>query len=165
MTMTSRELFQPFQLKSLKLKNRIAMAPMTRSFSPQGVPALNVADYYDRRVVGAVGLIISEGTAVNRPCLVQPYPIFGFTGEEALRAIEAGALRDNQPYRAHDAAIIIIRHIQGGHALGRKRARHRGHRDSVLQLEGLQLERLNSSRDVMVIGFGTTLTNGPPRSR
>ena len=31
-------LFQPFRLKSLALKNRIAMAPMTRSFSP-GVSA------------------------------------------------------------------------------------------------------------------------------
>lgn len=31
-------LFTPFKLKSLSLANRIAMAPMTRSFSPGGVP-------------------------------------------------------------------------------------------------------------------------------
>jgi len=89
MSMTSRELFQPFQLKSLKLKNRIAMAPMTRSFSPQGVPALNVADYYDRRVVGAVGLIISEGTVVNRPASSNDPDIPRFYGEEALRGWKA----------------------------------------------------------------------------
>ena len=38
-------LFQPFRLGSLHLKNRIVMAPMTRSFSPGGVPGANVAAY------------------------------------------------------------------------------------------------------------------------
>jgi 2,4-dienoyl-CoA reductase-like NADH-dependent reductase (Old Yellow Enzyme family) len=45
------------------------MAPMTRSFSPGGVPASNVADYYVRRAKDEVGLIVSEGTVVNRPPL------------------------------------------------------------------------------------------------
>jgi 2,4-dienoyl-CoA reductase-like NADH-dependent reductase (Old Yellow Enzyme family) len=31
-------LYQPFELGSLSLKNRIVMAPMTRSKSPGGVP-------------------------------------------------------------------------------------------------------------------------------
>jgi len=53
--MTANQLFQPFQLKSLQLKNRIVMAPMTRSFCPGGVPASNVADYYDRRATGKSG--------------------------------------------------------------------------------------------------------------
>jgi len=35
--MIAHQLFQPFRLKSLALKNRIVMAPMTRSFSPGGV--------------------------------------------------------------------------------------------------------------------------------
>ena len=60
-------LFQPFQLKSLTLKNRIVMAPMTRSFSPDGVPTAEVAAYYRRRAEGQVGLIVSEGTGVDRP--------------------------------------------------------------------------------------------------
>ena len=42
------------------------MAPMTRSFSPGGVPTDEVADYYARRSQGEVGLIVSEGTVVNR---------------------------------------------------------------------------------------------------
>jgi 2,4-dienoyl-CoA reductase-like NADH-dependent reductase (Old Yellow Enzyme family) len=54
--MTAHPLFQPFRLKSLDLKNRIVMAPMTRSFSPGGVPKSNVADYYARRAEGEVGL-------------------------------------------------------------------------------------------------------------
>jgi 2,4-dienoyl-CoA reductase-like NADH-dependent reductase (Old Yellow Enzyme family) len=60
-------LFQPFKIKSLSLKNRIVMAPMTRSFSPQGIPGINVADYYERRAFADVGLIISEGTVIDRP--------------------------------------------------------------------------------------------------
>jgi len=65
--MNTQRLFQPFRLKSLALKNRIVMAPMTRSFSPGGVPEANVADYYARRARDEVGLIVSEGTVVNRP--------------------------------------------------------------------------------------------------
>lgn len=60
-------LFQPFRLGSLALANRIVMAPMTRSFSPGGVPGEDVVAYYRRRAENAVGLIITEGTTINRP--------------------------------------------------------------------------------------------------
>ena len=60
-------LFRPFSLKSLRLKNRIVMAPMTRTFSPQGMPGDNVAAYYRRRAEADVGLILSEGTVIDRP--------------------------------------------------------------------------------------------------
>ena len=64
--MNTNPLFRPFQNKSLNLKNRIVMAPMTRSFSPGGVVTAEVADYYARRAAGNVGLIISEGTGIAR---------------------------------------------------------------------------------------------------
>jgi len=83
--MTASQLFQPFRLKSLELKNRIVMAPMTRSFSPGGVPALNVADYYMRRAEGEAGLIVSEGTVVNRPAASNDPNIPHFHGEQPLR--------------------------------------------------------------------------------
>jgi len=60
------------------------MAPMTRSFSPGGVPAANVADYYDRRVAGEVGLIISEGTVINRPASSNDPDVPRFFGEKPL---------------------------------------------------------------------------------
>lgn len=60
-------LFQPLQLKSLALKNRIVMAPMSRSRSPDGIPGSDVASYYRRRAAGEVGLILSEGAVVDRP--------------------------------------------------------------------------------------------------
>lgn len=59
-------LFRPFQIKNLHLPNRIVMAPMTRSFSPNGVPGEDVAAYYQRRAQAGVGLIISEGTVIDR---------------------------------------------------------------------------------------------------
>ncbi len=58
-------LFQPFTLNSMRLPNRIVMAPMTRSFSPGNVPGENVVDYYRRRAEGDVGLILTEGVSTN----------------------------------------------------------------------------------------------------
>ncbi len=77
-------LFQPFNIKSLALKNRIVMAPMTRSFSPQGVPGDNVAAYYQRRAQAEVGLIISEGTTINRPAATSDPAVPAFHGEASL---------------------------------------------------------------------------------
>ena len=77
-------LFQPFRLRSLELKNRIVMAPMTRLFAPQGVPGENVAAYYRRRAEGDVGLILSEGTVVDRPAARNEANIPLFYGEAAL---------------------------------------------------------------------------------
>jgi len=65
--MSVASLFTPFQIKSLSLPNRIVMAPMTRSFSPGGIPTEDVAAYYRRRAEGGVGLIFTEGTAIERP--------------------------------------------------------------------------------------------------
>jgi len=60
-------LFSPFSCKSLELANRFVMSPMTRQFSPHGVPGENVADYYARRARGDVGLIVTEGVGVDHP--------------------------------------------------------------------------------------------------
>lgn len=59
-------LFSQFSVRGLTMPNRIVMAPMTRSFSPNGVPGENVAAYYERRAAHDVGLIITEGTTVDR---------------------------------------------------------------------------------------------------
>ena len=59
-------LFRPFDLGGLHLANRVVMAPMTRSFSPGGIPGDNVAAYYRARAAGEVGLIVTEGTGVAR---------------------------------------------------------------------------------------------------
>jgi 2,4-dienoyl-CoA reductase-like NADH-dependent reductase (Old Yellow Enzyme family) len=77
-------LFQPFQIKSLTLKNRIVMAPMTRSQAPGGVPGAPNAAYYRRRAEDDVGLILSEGTVIDRPAARNEAGIPFFHGKAAL---------------------------------------------------------------------------------
>ena len=57
----SNLLFSEFKLGPITLKNRIVMAPMTRSRSPGNVPADIVAVYYAQRA--DAGLLITEGTS------------------------------------------------------------------------------------------------------
>ncbi len=77
-------LFQPLSIGSLTVKNRIVMAPMTRTAAPNGVPGEANAAYYRHRAEGEVGLILSEGTVVNRPSSKNEQNIPNFYGEEAL---------------------------------------------------------------------------------
>ena len=58
-------LFSEYNLNGLKLKNRIVMAPMTRNFSPNGIPGEYAPEYYSKRAAGGVGLIITEGVEVS----------------------------------------------------------------------------------------------------
>lgn len=60
-------LFRPFSFKGLNLPNRIVMAPMTRAMAKDGIPGQPQADYYRRRAQHNVGLILSEGTVIDRP--------------------------------------------------------------------------------------------------
>ncbi len=60
------------------------MAPMTRSFSPNGIPTPEVATYYAKRAAGEVGLILSEGTVIKRVSSSNDANIPHFYGEQAL---------------------------------------------------------------------------------
>lgn len=64
-TNLASRLFQQFKINDLQLPNRVVMAPMTRSKSPDGIPGEDVAAYYARRAAAGVGLIITEGTFVD----------------------------------------------------------------------------------------------------
>ncbi|MBP2302473.1 NADH:flavin oxidoreductase [Azospirillum picis] len=77
-------LFRPFRIGSMELANRIVMAPMTRSFAPDGIPGPAHAAYYRRRAEGGVGLILSEGTVIDRPASRNDPGIPFFHGERAL---------------------------------------------------------------------------------
>ncbi len=82
--MAADALFTPFSFKGLTLPNRVVMAPMTRSFSPGGVPTEAVAAYYRRRAEAEVALIITEGTGVERPTSLNDPNIPRFHGEAEL---------------------------------------------------------------------------------
>lgn len=84
--MASDVLFSPFTFKGLTLPNRVVMAPMTRSFSPGGVATEEVAAYYRRRAENQVGLILTEGTGVDRPASLNDPNIPRFHGEAELAA-------------------------------------------------------------------------------
>jgi 2,4-dienoyl-CoA reductase-like NADH-dependent reductase (Old Yellow Enzyme family) len=77
-------LFAPFTFKHLTLPNRVVMAPMTRGFSPGGVPGADVAAYYRRRADNGVGLIITEGTVIDHPASSGNPSVPSFFGESAL---------------------------------------------------------------------------------
>jgi 2,4-dienoyl-CoA reductase-like NADH-dependent reductase (Old Yellow Enzyme family) len=77
-------LFRPIQIGSLSLPNRIVMPPMTRGFSPGGVPGPDVAAYYRRRAEGGAGLIITEGTWIPHPTASNDPGVPSFYGEDAL---------------------------------------------------------------------------------
>lgn len=87
-TSTQRSLFTPATVGGLTVPTRIAMAPMTREFSPGGVPGADVVDYYARRAAADVGLIITEGTYVGHPSAGTSDRVPHFHGEEALAGWE-----------------------------------------------------------------------------
>ena len=59
-------LFQSAKLGSLELKNRMAVAPMTRvSATEDGLATQQMADYYKRFAAGGFGLIIVEASYVD----------------------------------------------------------------------------------------------------
>jgi 2,4-dienoyl-CoA reductase-like NADH-dependent reductase (Old Yellow Enzyme family) len=63
MTETYPTLFSELKLGPITLRNRIAMAPLTRQMAEaDGTPTDEMAAYYARRARGGLGLIISEGT-------------------------------------------------------------------------------------------------------
>jgi len=84
MTRSAKALFTPFSIKGLTLPNRIVMAPMTRSFSPGGIPGEDVAAYYRRRAEGGVGLIVTEGTYPPQPAAGFDPKVPHMYGEAAL---------------------------------------------------------------------------------
>jgi len=100
-SMSTDILFQPVKIGAMEVANRIAMAPMTREFSPDGIPGGDVVDYYRRRAEGGAGLIITEGMAVNAAG-AHDGPIPLFFQEETVRASAAIASA------VHDAGGKIV---------------------------------------------------------
>ncbi len=63
-------LFEPLQIRSLKVANRFAMSPANRNSSPNGVPDEGLAQYFRRRVDGGIGLVVVGGDGVDHPASV-----------------------------------------------------------------------------------------------
>jgi 2,4-dienoyl-CoA reductase-like NADH-dependent reductase (Old Yellow Enzyme family) len=80
----ARILSRPVTLNGLTVPNRIVMAPMTRMFSPGGVPGEDVQSYYARRAAAGVGLIVTEGTYVGHESAGESSRVPRFHGEDQL---------------------------------------------------------------------------------
>lgn len=83
-TRAAEILARPVSINGLTVPNRIAMAPMTRMFSPDGVPGEDVVSYYGRRAAAGVGLIVTEGTYVGHESAGQSDRVPRFHGAEQL---------------------------------------------------------------------------------
>ncbi|MCC9197897.1 12-oxophytodienoate reductase [Arthrobacter sp. zg-Y820] len=77
-------LFRELTVRSLHLRNRIVMSPMTRTYSPGGVPGEDVARYYRRRAEGGTGLIITEGVAIDHSASVDHASVPNMFASSAL---------------------------------------------------------------------------------
>lgn len=64
------KLFNKYNLGNIELKNRVVMAPMTRSRAIQNIPNELMVEYYQQR--STAGLIITEGTAPSSNGLGYP---------------------------------------------------------------------------------------------
>ena len=63
-------LLHPLTIRGMTIANRLAMAPMTRSFCPNALPDDNVVGYYRRRAEGEAGLIVTEAIGPDHPSAV-----------------------------------------------------------------------------------------------
>ncbi|MFI7386239.1 NADH:flavin oxidoreductase [Streptomyces sp. NPDC049813] len=95
-------LSRPLALNGLTVRNRLAMAPMTRMFSPDGVPGEDVRSYYSRRAAAGVGLIITEGTYVGHPSAGESSRVPRFHGTEQL----AGWAKVAEDVHAAGGAVV-----------------------------------------------------------
>jgi 2,4-dienoyl-CoA reductase-like NADH-dependent reductase (Old Yellow Enzyme family) len=95
-------LSRPVTLNGLSVPNRIVMAPMTRRFSPGGIPGGDVVSYYARRAAAGVGLIVTEGTYVGHPSAGESSRVPRFHGEEQL----AGWARVAEAVHAAGGTIV-----------------------------------------------------------
>ena len=103
MTTNVEPLFEPLSVRGLQLPNRIVMAPMTRNFSPGGVPGEDVAAYYRRRAEGGTGLLITEGVGIDHPAALG----------------DAGLGESNLPHLHGEASLAgWKRVVDGVHAAG-----------------------------------------------
>ena len=80
-----QKLFEPGQIASLKLKNRIVMPPMVTNLAGRmGEITEAMKSYYESRAAGGTGLIITEGGYIGHPVGKVSAHMWGLHNEECL---------------------------------------------------------------------------------
>lgn len=101
------KLFEPLQIGSLTLPNRIIMAPLTRmrSKQPENIPHKLNAEYYAQRT--SAGLIISEATQISQQG--QGYP--GTPGIHSPEQVQGWKLVTDAVHHAGGRIFLQLWHV------------------------------------------------------
>ncbi|MGX7727826.1 oxidoreductase [Rhodococcus sp. 2H158] len=152
-------LLSPFTVGDMTLRNRFAMAPMSRRKTPGGIPTTESADYYSARAAGGTGLIITEGTFIDDPAA-------GFSDLiPTLEGEEVAAGWSNVVDRVHDAgSSILVQLWHGGVLRGNDQVPHPGvpaRSPSGLDLDGRPFgEELSTAQiDAIVASYARAAEN------
>jgi len=100
-----KRLFSPYTLAGQTIRNRIAMAPLTRQMAEaDGTPTGEMVAYYARRARGGVGLIITEGTYEENKLGCRAY--LSQPGIVTAKHVKAWR-KVTDAVHAHDCKIIL----------------------------------------------------------
>jgi len=64
--MSFKSITAPLEIGDITIKNRVGMSALTRNRAPHTYPTDLMKEYYVQRVLGGVGLIVTEGILVTR---------------------------------------------------------------------------------------------------
>ncbi|MFP3646703.1 NADH:flavin oxidoreductase [Paraburkholderia sp. SIMBA_054] len=103
MTDSTSLILSPYDRKGITLRNRVAVAPMTRiTATEDGHPTQTMFDYYARFAKGGFGLVTTEGIYTDK-AFSQGYPFQPGLADDAQAQ---GWTQFNQLMRAHDAHVF-----------------------------------------------------------
>ncbi|APB00107.1 oxidoreductase [Nocardia seriolae] len=128
-------LFTPSAVGTVAVRNRFAMAPLSRYAARCGIPAPELGAFYRRRAAGGVGLIISEGISIGDGVGEDGSGIAGIRGPGAVaawRAIVAAVHAERVPifaqlmYVARAGAVFETERTVAGFAQAARQARDAG---------------------------------------
>lgn len=102
----SMELFQPLQLKKVKLRNRFVLPAMQRGHTVAYAPSPAVIDFLEACARGGVSLLFSEAAGVNHPSTT--WQTYVSLLNEATAPVWKGAIE--RIHKAGSAMIIQIWH-------------------------------------------------------
>jgi 2,4-dienoyl-CoA reductase-like NADH-dependent reductase (Old Yellow Enzyme family) len=129
MTDTSSLILSPYECKGIAVRNRVAVAPMTRiTATADGHPTQTMFDYYLRFAKGGFGLVTTEGLYTDK-AFSQGYPFQPGMADDAqakgwtefnqmmqaqgahvfAQLMHAGALSQGNIYRTHTVGASAIR--------------------------------------------------------
>jgi len=137
-------LFDPFQLRGVRLRNRVVMAPMVSDYATEdGEVNLRLISYYGERADGGPGMIIVEATAIARDGRLSPNQL-GIWDDGQLHGLRYLV------ERVHGAGVRIA--VQLHHA-GRQSSFEAPHELAATEVRALALDFARAAGRAVAAGF------------